>query len=200
MYELSKRVFDLSAAALGLLLLAPLLALVAGAAWLSGLRPVLFRQLRTGYRERPFHILKFCTMTQRTDARGALLPDAERLTGLGRLLRRTGLDELPQLLNVLRGELSLVGPRPFLHDYLPLYTAAQKVRFHVRPGITGWAQVHGRNALSWDEKFALDAWYVAHRGWALDARIAWLTLRQLFTTQPAAADAPAPRFTGSTSA
>jgi sugar transferase EpsL len=184
-------------AALGLLVLAPLLAVVAGAAWLGGLRPVLFRQLRTGYREQPFEILKFCTMTRATDAQGQLLPDEQRLTGLGRLLRRTALDELPQLWNVLRGELSLVGPRPFIHDYLPLYSPAQKVRFRVRPGITGWAQVHGRNALSWDEKFALDAWYVTHRGWALDVRIFWRTLRQLFAhDQPPAANAPAPRFTG----
>ncbi|GAA4353868.1 sugar transferase [Hymenobacter saemangeumensis] len=199
MYELSKRAFDLSAAALGLLLLAPLLALAAGAAWLGGLRPVLFRQLRTGYREQPFYILKLCTMTQATDARGELLPDAERLTSLGRLLRRSGLDELPQLWNVLRGELSLVGPRPFLHDYLPLYTAEQKRRFLVRPGITGWAQVHGRNALSWDEKFTLDSWYVAHRSWALDVRILGMTLRQLFSSRrPPGADAPATRFMGST--
>ena len=149
MYEASKRLFDLLAAAAGLLLLAPLLALVAGAAWLGGHRPVLFRQQRTGYREQPFFVLKFRTMTQRTDAAGQLLPDAERLTGLGRLLRRSSLDELPQLWNVLRGELSLVGPRPFIHEYLPLYSAAQKQRFRVRPGITGWAQVHGRNARSW---------------------------------------------------
>lgn len=198
MYELSKRAFDLGAAALGLLLLAPLLALVAAAAGLGGLRPVLFRQLRTGYREQPFWVLKFCTMTRHTDAAGRLLPDAQRLTALGRLLRRSHLDELPQLWNVLRGELSLVGPRPFIHDYLPLYTPAQKVRFRVRPGITGWAQVHGANALSWDEKFALDAWYVAHRGWALDGQILWRTLRQLFSSgQPPGAHEPAPRFTGS---
>ena len=200
MYEASKRLFDLLAAAVGLLLLAPLLALVAGAAWLGGHRPVLFRQQRTGYREQPFFVLKFRTMTQRTDATGQLLPDAERLTGLGRLLRRSSLDELPQLWNVLRGELSLVGPRPFIHEYLPLYSAAQKQRFRVRPGITGWAQVHGRNARSWEEKFTLDAWYVAHRGWALDARILLLTLAHLLSQRhPPGADAPAPRFTGTAS-
>lgn len=200
MYEASKRLFDLLAAAVGLLLLAPLLALVAGAAWLGGHRPVLFRQQRTGYREQPFFVLKFRTMTQRTDAAGQLLPDAERLTGLGRLLRRSSLDELPQLWNVLRGELSLVGPRPFIHEYLPLYSAAQKQRFRVRPGITGWAQVHGRNARSWEEKFTLDAWYVAHRGWALDARILLLTLAHLLGQRhPPGADAPAPRFTGTAS-
>lgn len=200
MYEASKRLFDLLAAAAGLLLLAPLLALVAGAAWLGGHRPVLFRQQRTGYREQPFFVMKFRTMTQRTDAAGQLLPDAERLTGLGRLLRRSSLDELPQLWNVLRGELSLVGPRPFIHEYLPLYSAAQKQRFRVRPGITGWAQVHGRNARSWEEKFTLDAWYVAHRGWALDARILLLTLAHLLGHRhPPGADAPAPRFTGTAS-
>ena len=200
MYEASKRLFDLLAATVGLLLLAPLLALVAGAAWLGGHRPVLFRQQRTGYREQPFFVLKFRTMTQRTDATGQLLPDAERLTGLGRLLRRSSLDELPQLWNVLRGELSLVGPRPFIHEYLPLYSAAQKQRFRVRPGITGWAQVHGRNARSWEEKFTLDAWYVAHRGWALDARILLLTLAHLLSQRhPPGADAPAPRFTGTAS-
>ncbi|HEX8328226.1 MAG TPA: sugar transferase, partial [Hymenobacter sp.] len=123
MYEATKRLFDLTAATVGLVLLAPLLAAVAAAAWLGGLRPVLFRQQRTGYRERPFFVLKFRTMTQRTDAAGVLLPDAERLTRLGRWLRRTSLDELPQLWNVLRGELSLVGPRPFIHEYLPLYSA-----------------------------------------------------------------------------
>ena len=197
MYEATKRLFDLTAAAVGLVLLAPLLAVVAGAAWLGQLRPVLFRQQRTGYREQPFFVLKFRTMTQGRDANGQLLPDEQRLAGLGRLLRRLSLDELPQLWNVLRGELSLVGPRPFLHEYLPLYSETQKLRFGVRPGITGWAQVHGRNARSWEEKFALDSWYVAHRGWALDIRILLLTLAHLLghRRQPGA-DAPAPRFTG----
>jgi lipopolysaccharide/colanic/teichoic acid biosynthesis glycosyltransferase len=197
MYEATKRLFDLTAAAAGLVLLAPVLAAVAGVAWLGGLRPVLFRQQRTGYREQPFFVLKFRTMTQRTNAAGELLPDAERLTALGRWLRRSSLDELPQLLNVLRGELSLVGPRPFIHEYLPLYSEAQKQRFRVRPGITGWAQVHGRNARSWEEKFALDQWYVAHRGWALDVRILLLTLaQQVGHRRHPGADEPAPRFTG----
>ncbi|RZK56305.1 MAG: sugar transferase [Hymenobacter sp.] len=126
MYEPAKRLLDATAAALGLLLLAPLLLVVAGVAWASGLRPVLFWQWRTGYRERPFRVLKFRTMTQRRDAAGQLLPDAQRLTGLGRWLRRTSLDELPQLWNVLRGDLSLVGPRPLVHSYLPLYSGCQK--------------------------------------------------------------------------
>ena len=197
MYPLTKRLFDLMAAAALLLLLAPVLALTALAAWVGGLRPVLFRQARTGRGGRPFQVLKFRTMTQRRGADGQLLPDNQRLTGLGRLLRRSSIDELPQLWNVLRGELSLIGPRPFIHDYWPLYSAGQKVRFQVRPGITGWAQVHGRNALSWEEKFRLDAWYVAHRGWALDLRIAWLTLRQLLARQsPPGANEPAERFLG----
>ena len=197
MYDFTKRLFDLLVAALLLLLLAPVLALTAVAAWGGGLRPVLFRQRRTGRGGQPFRVVKFRTMTQQRDAAGALLPDAQRLTGLGRLLRRSSLDELPQLWNVLRGELSLVGPRPFIHDYWPLYSDAQKVRFRVRPGITGWAQVHGRNALSWEEKFRLDAWYVAHRGWALDLRIAWRTLRQLLARQsPPGANEPAERFLG----
>ena len=198
MYEATKRLFDLLAAGLGLLLLAPVLALTAGAAWAGRLRPVLFRQPRTGYREQPFFVLKLRTMTQQRDAAGQLLPDAQRLTRVGRLLRRFSLDELPQLWNVLRGELSLVGPRPFIHEYLPLYSAAQRQRFRVRPGITGWAQVHGRNALTWEQKFAYDQWYVAHRGWALDIRILALTLRQLVHPRPVAgANAPAPRFLGS---
>ena len=197
MYEATKRLFDLTAAVVGLALLAPLLGLIAGAAWLGGLRPVLFRQLRTGYHEQPFFVLKFRTMTQQTDAAGRLLPDAARLTGLGRALRRASFDELPQLWNVLRGELSLVGPRPFLHEYLPLYSAAQKRRFLARPGITGWAQMHGRNARNWDEKFALDNWYVAHRGWALDIRILLRTLRHLLGHgRQSGDDAPASRFTG----
>ena len=197
MYDFTKRLSDLTAAAALLLLLAPVLALTALAAWVGGLRPVLFRQTRTGRDGQPFQVLKFRTMNQRRDAAGQLLPDSQRLTGLGRRLRRSSLDELPQLWNVLRGELSLIGPRPFVHEYWALYSESQKVRFRVRPGITGWAQVHGRNALSWEEKFRLDAWYVAHRGWALDLRIAWRTLRQLLARQsPPGANEPAGRFMG----
>lgn len=198
MYEHTKRVFDLTAAAVGLVLLVPLLAAVAGVAWLGKLRPVLFQQLRTGFHEEPFGVLKFRTMTRQTDAADQLLPDEQRLTDLGRWLRRHSLDELPQLWNVLRGELSLVGPRPFIHEYLPLYSAAQRQRFRVRPGITGWAQVHGRNARSWDEKFALDLWYVAHRSWRLDLLILYRTAAQVLGPgRPATTEAPTPRFTGS---
>jgi lipopolysaccharide/colanic/teichoic acid biosynthesis glycosyltransferase len=202
MYEFLKRLIDLGAAALGLALLLPVLLLVAGCAWLGGLRPVLFRQWRTGYREQPFQLLKFCTMTQRRDAVGQLLPDSERLTALGDWLRRTSLDELPQLWNVLRGDLSLVGPRPFIHEYLPLYSAAQKVRFRVRPGITGWAQVNGRNAISWEEKFAYDAWYVEHRSLGLDFRILWRTAGRVLDRSgiAAAGGATMPAFRGTTTA
>lgn len=199
MYELTKRALDLGAAAVGLVLLGPVLLLVAGAAWLGGLRPVVFRQWRTGYREQPFQLLKFCTMTQARDAAGQLLPDGQRLTGLGRWLRRTSLDELPQLWNVLRGELSLVGPRPFIHQYLPLYSAAQKQRFRVRPGLTGWAQVNGRNAISWEEKFAYDLWYIEHRSLGLDLRILWRTAGRVLGRRgiAAAGEATMPAFTGS---
>jgi len=202
MYEATKRALDLGAAALGLVLLLPVWLLVAGAAWVGGLRPVLFRQWRTGYREQPFQLLKFCTMTQHRDAAGALLPDSQRLTALGRWLRRTSLDELPQLWNVLRGEVSLVGPRPFIHEYLPLYSAAQKVRFRVRPGITGWAQVNGRNAISWEEKFAYDAWYVEHRSLGLDLRILWRTAGRVLGRRgiAAAGEATMPAFRGSSAA
>lgn len=198
MYEPTKRLFDFTAAALGLLLLAPVLLATAVVAWLGGLRPVLFRQRRAGRHGQLFDIVKFRSMTQQRDATGQLLPDDQRLTPLGRTLRRSSLDELPQLWNVLRGELSLIGPRPLLPEYLPLYSPAQAVRHAVRPGITGWAQVHGRNAITWEEKFRFDAWYVTHRGWTLDLRILGLTLRHLLARkQPAEAHAPATRFRGS---
>jgi lipopolysaccharide/colanic/teichoic acid biosynthesis glycosyltransferase len=199
MYELVKRALDLGVAALGLVLLLPVLLVVAGRAWLGGLRPVLFRQWRTGYREQPFQLLKFCTMTQDRDAAGQLLPDSQRLTALGRWLRHTSLDELPQLWNVLRGDLSLVGPRPFIHAYLPLYSVAQKRRFQVRPGITGWAQVNGRNAISWEEKFAYDLWYVEHRSLGLDLRILWRTAGRVLGRRGigAAGEATMPAFRGS---
>lgn len=199
MYSWAKRPLDAAAAALGLLVLAPLLLLVAAAAWVGGLRPVLFWQWRTGYRERPFRVLKFRTMTQRTNSAGQLLPDAQRLTNLGRWLRRHSLDELPQLWNVLRGELSLVGPRPLIHDYLPRYSAAQKVRFQVRPGLTGWAQVNGRNAISWEEKFALDTWYVANQSLGLDLRILGHTVGRVLGQRgiAAAGEATVPAFLGS---
>jgi sugar transferase EpsL len=173
---LSKRFLDVAVSAVLLLLLAPLMGVLALWILASEGRPVLFRQRRPGLGEKPFVLLKFRTMTEARDARGHLLPDGTRLTPLGRRLRRTSLDELPQLWNVLAGHMSLVGPRPLLARYLSRYTPEQARRHRVKPGITGWAQVRGRNALSWEEKFALDLWYVDHRSFALDLRILGETL------------------------
>jgi sugar transferase EpsL len=145
--------------------------------------PVLFRQARPGYLGRPFEILKFRTMTGVRDASGALLPDAERLTWLGRFLRSTSLDELPALINVLRGDMSLVGPRPLLMQYLERYTPEQMRRHEVKPGITGWAQVNGRNAITWDQKFSLDVWYVDNQSFWLDLKIIGLTIWKILTRE-----------------
>lgn len=198
MYRHCKRIFDLLSSALLLPLLLPLLLLTALAAALGGLRPVLFWQQRTGYRGQPFQLLKFRTMNQRRTASGQLLPDEQRLTKLGKMLRATSLDELPQLWNVLRGELSLVGPRPFIHEYWPLYSAEQKRRFAVRPGLTGWAQVNGRNALSWEQKFAFDVWYVDNLSFGLDLRILVCTVARVLGARGVAApgQATATAFTG----
>ena len=175
-----KRAIDAIAAALGLVLLSPVLLLVALAIRLSMGRPVLFHQVRPGWREEPFSLVKFRTMADIRDAGGNLLPDSERLTPLGLALRRLSLDELPQLWNVLKGDLSLVGPRPLLREYLPRYSAFERRRHEVKPGITGWAQVHGRNALTWAQRFALDVWYVDHWSLALDVRILALTVRTVW--------------------
>ena len=193
-----KRLFDLTAAALGLLALAlPLLALIALVRIKLG-RPVFFRQTRPGLHGQPFQMVKLRTMTDARGPDGALLPDAERLTPFGRFLRSTSLDELPELWNVLRGDMSLVGPRPLLMEYLPLYTPEQARRHAVRPGITGWAQVNGRNALSWEEKFALDVWYVDHQSLWLDIRILWMTARKVLAREgiSAAGEATMGKFTG----
>jgi len=172
----AKRLVDFTGAAAGLLILAPLMAAVAAAVRAAMGSPVLCRQKRTGLGERKFELLKFRTMTEQRGPDGRLLPDEARLTPLGRFLRRWSLDELPQLWNVLRGEMSLVGPRPLPPEYLPRYTAFQRRRHEVKPGITGWAQVNGRNALTWEEKFELDVWYVEHQSLWLDLRILWKTL------------------------
>ena len=196
---MTKRLFDLCASALLLLLLAiPLLAL----AWTVRRRlgsPVLFRQVRPGLGGRPFEMLKFRTMTDARDHSGQLLPDAQRLTPFGQWLRSTSLDELPELWNVLQGQMSLVGPRPLLMDYLSLYTPEQARRHEVRPGITGWAQVHGRNAISWEDRFRLDVWYVDHRSLALDVKVLWLTFGKVLRRDgiSAAGEATMSRFTGS---
>ncbi|MDI9569701.1 MAG: sugar transferase [Pseudomonadota bacterium] len=171
-----KRLFDIALSALALVVLSPALLLLAAVIrWRLG-GPVLFRQQRPGLGGRPFMLLKFRTMTDDRDADGALLPDAQRLTALGRLLRAASLDELPELFNVLKGDMSLVGPRPLLMQYLERYTPEQARRHEARPGITGWAQVNGRNAISWEEKFRLDVWYVDHRSLWLDIKIIAMTV------------------------
>jgi sugar transferase EpsL len=176
LHRSAKRAIDLLGAASGLIALAPVLLLVALAVrhWLGS--PVLFRQIRAGHHGHSFELLKFRTMTDARDAAGELLPDAERLTRFGSWLRSTSLDELPELINVLRGEMSLVGPRPLLLDYLPHYSAEQARRHDVPPGITSWANVRGRNALSWERRLALDVWYVDHCSIALDLKILLITV------------------------
>lgn len=176
---LLKRAIDLVVSATALFLAAPVMLCVAVAVRLSMGNPVLFRQTRPGYRGKPFTLWKFRTMTTARDNAGKPLPDSQRLTRLGRFLRRTSLDELPQLLNVLSGEMSLVGPRPLLMEYLDRYTPEQARRHEVRPGVTGWAQIHGRNAISWEERFRLDIWYVDHWTLAVDARILAQTLAKV---------------------
>jgi sugar transferase EpsL len=172
-----KRGVDIVGATTGLIFLSPAIAATALAVAISMGTPVLYEQERPGLRGRPFVIHKFRTMREIYSHDGSLLPDAARVTRIGRLLRSLSLDELPQLLNVLRGEMSLVGPRPLLMKYLDRYTPHQARRHEVLPGMTGWAQVHGRNALTHEERFDLDVWYVEHWSLALDARIAWLTIR-----------------------
>ena len=176
---LSKRIFDLALTSLGLVILSPVLLLLALAVRLAHGAPVLFTQKRPGHFGRPFYIYKFRTMTDQRDELGELLPDAERITRLGRFLRATSLDELPELFNVLRGEMSLVGPRPLLMQYLPRYSPEQARRHHTLPGITGWAQVNGRNALTWQDKFRLDVWYVDNWSLGLDIKILWLTFAKV---------------------
>ena len=176
-----KRVIDVIGGATALVLLSPLLAVVALLVRVRMGPPVLFRQERPGRDGTPFEMTKFRTMTNRRGADGGLLPDADRLTRLGRFLRRTSIDELPELLNVVHGDMSLVGPRPLLMEYVPLYTPEQARRHEVRPGITGWAQVNGRNAVTWDEKFAFDVWYVDHRSTRLDLEILGKTVAQVFS-------------------
>jgi len=171
-----KRMFDVTVASLGLLALAPLFLLLMMLVRSKLGYPVFFTQVRPGLQGKPFRMIKFRTMTDACGTDGQLLPDVERLTTFGRFLRSTSLDEVPELWNVLRGDMSLVGPRPLLMEYLPLYTPEQAQRHEVRPGITGWAQVNGRNAVSWDDKFQLDLWYVDHRSLRLDIQILFRTL------------------------
>lgn len=193
-----KRVFDIAIGIVLLAVLAPLFAVLAIAvAWNMG-RPVLFRQLRPGLHGRPFEMIKFRTMRDAVDGDGRPLPDAERLTALGRFLRAASLDELPELWNVLKGDMSLVGPRPLLMEYMELYSPEQARRHEVKPGITGWAQVNGRNAISWEEKFRHDVWYVDNRSFLLDLKILLLSVVKVLSRQGISADGEAtmPRFKG----
>lgn len=193
-----KRAFDVIAGLALLILAAPVMLAAAVAVLLSLGRPVFFRQMRPGLGGRPFAMVKFRTMREARDGAGAPLGDDKRLTPTGRFLRASSFDELPELWNVLKGDMSLVGPRPLLMEYLPLYTKEQARRHEARPGITGWAQVNGRNALSWEEKFALDVWYVDHRTFGLDMRILAKTFLSVLSREGinAAGHATMPPFAG----
>lgn len=176
----SKRIIDFSCAIIGLLLLSPLFIIVTiGLSFPNQGKPFFF-QLRPGKNGQLFKIVKFKTMSDNRDINGNLLPDANRLTKIGQLVRKTSLDELPQLINVLKGDMSLIGPRPLLPEYLPLYNETQKRRHEVKPGITGWAQVNGRNAISWQKKFEYDVWYVENISFVLDCKIVFLTIKKVF--------------------
>lgn len=193
-----KRAIDFLISILAFFLLAiPLLILIVQVRRKLG-GPIFFCQTRPGFQGKPFEMIKFRTMTDARDPNGQLLNDAARLTPFGRLLRSSSLDELPELWNVLKGDMSLVGPRPLLMEYLPLYSLEQARRHEVRPGITGWAQVNGRNALSWDEKFKLDVWYVENQSFWLDIKILWMTVQKVLVREGVSAvgEATMPKFTG----
>lgn len=195
---MGKRFFDVIASAIGLLLLAPVIAVLAWKIRKNLGAPVLFRQQRPGRGGKPFEMIKFRTMRDAQDEQGQPLPDAERMTPFGSFLRASSLDELPELWNVLKGDMSLVGPRPLLMEYLPLYSAQQYRRHEVRPGVTGWAQVNGRNALSWEEKFKLDVWYVDNRSFRLDLKILLMTVGKVVKKDGinAEGEATMSKFTG----
>jgi len=193
-----KRIFDLVLILLSFPLLFPVFIIVAILVkWKLG-SPILYSQVRPGLNAKPFKMFKFRSMTDARDESGELLSDADRLTKFGRLLRSTSLDELPELWNVVKGDMSLVGPRPLLMEYVPLYSEEQTRRHEVRPGITGWAQINGRNAISWDERFKLDVWYVTNRSLWLDLKIIFLTLRKVVVREGISADGEATmtKFTG----
>ena len=175
-----KRLFDLFVTIIFLLILSPIIVFTAFAIFFTNKEDPFFYQLRPGKNDKIFKIIKFKTMNDKKDTDGKLLSDAERLTKIGNFVRKTSLDELPQLINVLKGEMSLIGPRPLLPEYLPLYNETQKKRHEVRPGITGWAQVNGRNAISWSQKFEFDVWYVNHVSFLLDCKILFLTINKVF--------------------
>ncbi|MFI3246991.1 MAG: sugar transferase [Ferrimonas sp.] len=194
-----KRLFDFLVSLIALILFSPIIALVAWKIRKNLGSPVLFRQTRPGLNGHPFEMVKFRTMKDAVDAQGNLLPDAERMTPFGDKLRNSSLDELPELWNVLKGEMSLVGPRPLLMQYLPLYNKEQARRHEVRPGVTGWAQINGRNAISWEEKFNLDVWYVDNKTLWLDVKILCLTIKKVFVKEGISASdhATMPEFLGS---
>lgn len=194
-----KRLFDITVSASALVALAPVLLILMWLVRRNLGSPIFFRQQRPGLNGEIFRLIKFRTMRNACDDSGRPLPDSERLTKFGQFLRSSSLDELPELINVLKGEMSLVGPRPLLVEYLPLYSARQARRHEMRPGITGWVQVNGRNALSWDEKFDLDIWYVENQTFGLDLRILWMTVTRVLRRDgiSAAGEATMPRFTGS---
>lgn len=193
-----KRIFDVVASAIALLLLSPVIAIVAWQISRKMGSPVLFRQVRPGLNGKSFEMVKFRTMKDAVDAAGNPLPDSERMTPFGQFLRSSSLDELPELWNVLKGDMSLVGPRPLLMEYLPLYSAEQYRRHEARPGVTGWAQINGRNSLSWGEKFKLDVWYVDNQSLWLDIKILFLTVKKVVVRDGISADGEATmsKFTG----
>lgn len=196
---MAKRFLDFMVSIVGILLLIPIVIIIAWQIHRKLGSPIFFRQTRPGLHGKPFQMIKFRTMRDAVDACGRPLPDSERMTPLGSFLRASSLDELPELWNVLRGDMSLVGPRPLLMEYLPLYSVEQSRRHEVRPGVTGWAQINGRNALSWAEKFQLDVWYVDNRSLWLDMKILCLTLKKVLVRDgiSAAGEVTMPRFTGS---
>ncbi|MEA5669842.1 sugar transferase [Pseudomonas sp. MH2] len=196
-----KRLFDIFSSAMGLLLLSPVMLFVAWQVKRKLGAPVLFRQVRPGVNGKPFGMIKFRTMRDAVDANGVVLPDAERMTPFGAFLRSSSLDELPELWNVLKGDMSIVGPRPLLMEYLPLYSPEQYRRHAVRPGVTGWAQINGRNALGWEEKFKLDTWYVDNRSFWLDLKIIFMTVLKVVRRDgiSAAGEATMSKFTGNQS-
>jgi len=193
-----KRMLDIIGSVVGLVMLSPVIAIVVVMIRRRMGAPVLFGQIRPGRHRKPFQMVKFRTMRDAIDANGNPLPDSERLTRFGRFLRSSSLDELPELWNVLKGDMSLVGPRPLLMEYLPLYSPEQARRHEVRPGVTGWAQINGRNAISWEEKFELDVWYVDNRNLWLDMKIILLTIRKVLKRDgiSAAGEATMSKFTG----
>ncbi|WP_089683434.1 sugar transferase [Billgrantia gudaonensis] len=193
-----KRTVDIIASVFALIVLSPIIFLIFLLVWWRLGSPVLFRQVRPGLHGKPFKMVKFRTMRDALGDDGKPLPDEARMTKLGNFLRATSLDELPELWNVLKGDMSLVGPRPLLMEYLPLYGPEQYRRHEVRPGVTGWAQVNGRNALSWEEKFELDVWYVDHRSLILDIKILWLTVKKVLMREGVSAEGHATmeRFKG----